>query len=106
MRSTWRPAKPSMNVRASSSTHSNRQKVEEGQMARTSRTKPRDTGGRPETRDQASPSPSPVEQEYKVGPGRPPREHQWKPGQSGNPKGAKRKQPPIHPDLKALFLRS
>jgi hypothetical protein len=24
---------------------------------------------------------------YKVGPGRPPKEHQWKPGQSGNPGG-------------------
>lgn len=24
---------------------------------------------------------------YKVGPGNPPREHRWKPGQSGNPKG-------------------
>jgi hypothetical protein len=31
------------------------------------------------------------EQEYKVGPGRPPKEYQFKPGQSGNPKGAKRK---------------
>jgi hypothetical protein len=26
------------------------------------------------------------EQEYQVGPGRPPKEHQFKPGQSGNPK--------------------
>jgi hypothetical protein len=25
--------------------------------------------------------------EYKVGPGKPPREHQWKKGQSGNPGG-------------------
>ena len=31
------------------------------------------------------------DQEYKVGPGRPPKEHRFKPGQSGNPKGAKRK---------------
>ena len=38
---------------------------------------------------------------YKVGPWRPPKEHQFKPGQSGNPKGAKRKSPPIAPDLKA-----
>ena len=41
--------------------------------------------------------------EYKVGPGRPPREHQFKPGQSGNPKGAKRKPPSLLPDLKRLF---
>jgi Family of unknown function (DUF5681) len=39
---------------------------------------------------------------YKVGPGRPPREYQFKPGQSGNPKGAKPK-PPLLPDLKRLF---
>src|SRR5437773_1849318 len=39
--------------------------------------------------------------EYKVGPGRPPREYQFKPGQSGNPKGAKRKS--LLPDLKRLF---
>ena len=31
------------------------------------------------------------EQEYNVGPGRPPKEHRFKPGQSGDPKGAKRK---------------
>src|SRR5712671_1579876 len=40
---------------------------------------------------------------YKVGPGRPPREYQFKPGQSGNPKGAKRKPPSLLPDLKRLF---
>jgi hypothetical protein len=28
------------------------------------------------------------ENEYRVGPGRPPKEFQFKPGQSGNPKGA------------------
>jgi hypothetical protein len=28
-----------------------------------------------------------ISEPYKVGPGRPPREHQWKPGQSGNPGG-------------------
>ena len=43
------------------------------------------------------------EQEYKVGPGRPPREYQFKPGQSGNPKGAKRKPKPMAPDLKAAL---
>jgi Family of unknown function (DUF5681) len=42
-------------------------------------------------------------EEYKVGPGRPPREYQFKPGQSGNPKGAKRKPPTLLPDLKRLF---
>jgi len=41
--------------------------------------------------------------DYKVGPGRPPKEHQFKPGQSGNPKGAKRKPPAIAPDLKAAL---
>jgi len=43
------------------------------------------------------------EQEYKVGPGRPPKEYQFKPGQSGNPKGAKRKPKPMAPDLKAAL---
>jgi Family of unknown function (DUF5681) len=43
------------------------------------------------------------EQEYKVGPGRPPKEYQFKKGQSGNPKGAKRKPKPIAPDLKAAL---
>src|SRR5262245_50844625 len=42
-------------------------------------------------------------EEYKVGPGRPPREYQFKPGQSGNPKGAKRKPRSLLPDLKLLF---
>jgi Family of unknown function (DUF5681) len=41
--------------------------------------------------------------EYKVGPGRPPKEHQFKPGQSGNPKGAKRKQKAMALDLKAAL---
>ena len=41
--------------------------------------------------------------EYRVGPGQPPREFQFKPGQSGNPKGAKRKSPSILPDLKGLL---
>ena len=44
--------------------------------------------------------------EYKVGPGRPPREHRFKPGQSGNPKGAKRKVPAMAPDLKAALERA
>jgi Family of unknown function (DUF5681) len=48
-------------------------------------------------------SPAAGSETYKVGPGRPPREHQFKPGQSGNPKGAKRKPPSLLPDLKRLF---
>jgi uncharacterized protein DUF5681 len=42
-------------------------------------------------------------EEYKVGPGRPPKQHRFKPGQSGNPKGAKRKPASLLPDLKRLF---
>jgi hypothetical protein len=47
-----------------------------------------------------------AEQDYRVGPGRPPKEYQFKPGQSGNPKGARRKPSSIAPDLKALFERA
>ncbi len=43
-------------------------------------------------------------EEYRVGPGHPPREFQFKPGVSGNPKGAKGKS--LVPDLKALFKRA
>src|SRR5262245_37441970 len=46
------------------------------------------------------------DQEYKVGPGRPPKEYQFKPGQSGNPKGAKRKPKSMAPDLKAALERA
>src|SRR6476661_1090278 len=53
-------------------------------------------------RGPSQPTPAAAE-EYKVGPGRPPREYQFKPGQSGNPKGAKRKPPTLLPDLKRLF---
>ena len=42
-------------------------------------------------------------EDYKVGPGRPPKEYQFKPGQSGNPKGAKRKPKSVAPDLKAAL---
>jgi hypothetical protein len=48
----------------------------------------------------------PSEQDYRVGPGRPPKEYQFKPGQSGNPKGAHPKPSSIAPDLKALFERA
>ncbi len=43
---------------------------------------------------------------YKVGPGCPPKEYQFKPGQSGNPKGAQRKPKPMAPDLKAALERA
>jgi hypothetical protein len=45
------------------------------------------------------------DEEYRVGPGRPPRQYQFKPGQSGNPKGARRKTS-LAPDLKALLERA
>ena len=48
----------------------------------------------------------PSDQEYRVGPGRPPKEYQFKPGQSGNPRGARQKPRSIAPDLKALFERA
>lgn len=51
-------------------------------------------------------SPPPQEEEYKVGPGRPPKEYRWRLGQSGNPKGAKRKEPSLIPDLKELLQRA
>src|SRR5882757_5497642 len=53
-----------------------------------------------------APPPDPPDQEYRVGPGRPPKEHQFRPGQSGNPKGARRKSTSIELDLKALFERA
>ena len=45
------------------------------------------------------------EEEYRVGPGRPPKEYRWKPGQSGNPKGAKRKKRSLIPELREEFER-
>jgi hypothetical protein len=45
------------------------------------------------------------DEDYRVGPGRPPREYQFKPGQSGNPKGARRKTS-LAPDLKKLLERA
>lgn len=46
------------------------------------------------------------EQEYRVGPGRPPKEYQFKPGQSGNPKGSKQRRTSLAPDLKAMLERA
>ncbi len=45
-------------------------------------------------------------EEYRVGPGHPPREFQFKPGVSGNPKGAKRDGKSLVPDLRPLFKRA
>ena len=45
-------------------------------------------------------------EDYRVGPGHPPREFQFKPGVSGNPNGAKPKRTSMVPDLKALFKRA
>jgi hypothetical protein len=58
-------------------------------------------------RPDAAPTPTETpEPEYKVGPGRPPKEYRFKPGQSGNPKGAKRKPKSMAPDLKAALERA
>ena len=43
------------------------------------------------------------EAEYRVGPGRPPREFRFKPGESGNPAGAKKKPRSLTPDVKAML---
>ncbi len=43
------------------------------------------------------------DEEYRVGPGCPPKEYQFKPGQSGNPKGAKRKSPSLIHDLRKVL---
>jgi hypothetical protein len=59
---------------------------------------------RPSARKTVPSSAAPSQEEYKVGPGRPPKEYQWKPGQSGNPKGAKRKQRSLIPELKGIVL--
>jgi len=61
---------------------------------------PRCDGDGPEISDTKAP------EEYRVGPGRPPREFQWKPGQSGNPQGKKRRSASIVPDLKAVLERA
>ena len=43
---------------------------------------------------------------YRVGPGRPPPQFRFKPGQSGNPSGGKRKGNSITPDLKEALERA
>ena len=75
-------------------------------MVRKSKTKQHGSGDRSEMRDNACRSAPPVGAEYKIGPGHPPKEYRWKPGQSGNPKGAKRQQPSLLPDLKEVWQRA
>ena len=74
-------------------------------MARKSKSQSHGPDNKPGIRNDAFPSGPHAEEEYKVGPGRPPKEHQFKPGQSGNPKGAKCKAPSLLPDLKEQFER-
>src|SRR5580704_10689130 len=74
-------------------------------MARKSKIQNHGSDNNPDMRSKAFPSGPPAEG-YKVGPGRPPKEHQFKPGQSGNPKGAKRKSRSLITDLKELFKRT
>ena len=57
-------------------------------------------------RDSASAESEASDQADKVGPGRPPKEYRFKPGQSGNPKGAKRKPKSMAPDLKLALERA
>jgi len=73
-------------------------------MTRAPRLPGKNGGNRSNTPDVLDPD-TPGEK-YRVGPGRPPKEFQFKPGQSGNPKGAKRKALSVVPDLKALFERA
>jgi hypothetical protein len=74
-------------------------------MARKSKIQKDGTVGKRDIPNNVSPSAPSTEEEYKVGPRRPPKEYQWKPGQSGNPKGAKRKKPSLIPQLKKEFER-
>ena len=74
-------------------------------MVRKSKIQHHGSDNNPDMRNNAFPSGPPAE-EYKVGPGRPPKAHQFKPGQSGNPKGAKRKAPSLLPNLKEQFERA
>lgn len=59
--------------------------------------RPKRTGAPPLAKPQVANTP------YRVGPGFPPREHQFKPGHSGNPDGARKRPPSIASDLKALL---
>ena len=44
-----------------------------------------------------------ADEEYRVGPGRPPKEYRWQKGQSGNPAGVKRKKAKVLPNLKEML---
>jgi hypothetical protein len=55
---------------------------------------------------EASDPPPDHEPKYKVGPGRPPKEHQFRPGRSGNPNGSRGKQRSTYLNLKALLERA
>jgi Family of unknown function (DUF5681) len=67
----------------------------------------RSTGknGRPPPDPPDAPDADAPDDWYVVGPGRPPKEYQFRPGQSGNPLGARRKASLV-PDLKAVFERA
>lgn len=47
-----------------------------------------------------------TDDDYRVGPGRPPKKFQFKPGQSGNPKGAKRKPRSMAAELKLVLEKA
>jgi hypothetical protein len=52
----------------------------------------------------AMPETAQSKEDYRVGPGRPPKQYQFKPGQSGNPKGKRKGS--LLPDLKVLLERA
>ena len=74
---------------------------EEGQVTRRSK---RRRAGAPSGTTIARQNAS-SDEKYRVGPGRPPREFQFKPGMSGNPKGAKPKSKLLR-DLRVLLARA
>jgi hypothetical protein len=74
-------------------------------MARKPKPESPRSSDRPQIRINAPSSTPQGDPEYKVGPGRPPKQYQWKPGQSGNPKGAKRRTRSLIPELKGEFER-
>ena len=74
-------------------------------MARKPKTETPRSSAQPQICKNARSSAPPGDEEYKVGPGRPPKEYQWKLGQSGNPKGAKQKTRSPIPELKEEFER-
>jgi hypothetical protein len=47
-----------------------------------------------------------ADQEYRVGPGRPPKQYRWQKGQSGNPAGMKRRKSTMVLDLKDLLNKA